>query len=403
MIIAQTLQTVLPNQKILTSPKNFNGELWFLVSLLDIQQFSPSVSSFWWLFVRAVQYWLFGKGKEYDVFVGEYGIDMVGEMKQLIDVVAPDIAIVTRIDAVHGMQMGGVEQIAEEKGLLVAHAKDIVYLNTDDYRVVAMAQRSLTDIFRYGSSSEATHSIDEVTYHREWSAVESHAVYYVGDKQYDIASTVYTDSEHYYVSVGLSIAWLLASRLHIDVSLPERLHYNLQPWRCRFLGWINDSMLLDSSYNAAPASMQMMLHFTGMISKELFSDKKLFLVLWEMRELGESTQKHHEALAVWIEEIQPDLILLVGNDTTYTYDLLKKEREVALFTSARLAGDYLRKYLESNSALVLFKWSQNTVYLEEAVKLVLQNNSDREFLGRQEEWWMKRKEEFFADNVSALE
>jgi hypothetical protein len=38
-------------------------------------------------------------------------------------------------------------------------------------------------------------------------------------------------------------------------------------------------MLLDSSYNAAPASMQMMLHFTGMISKELFSDKKLFLVL----------------------------------------------------------------------------------------------------------------------------
>jgi UDP-N-acetylmuramyl pentapeptide synthase len=74
-----------------------------------------------------------------------------------------------------------------------------------------------------------------------------------------------------------------------------------------------------------------------------------------MRELGESTQKHHEALAVWIEEIQPDLILLVGNDTTYTYDLLKKEREVALFTSARLAGDYLRKYLESNSALVLFK------------------------------------------------
>jgi UDP-N-acetylmuramoyl-tripeptide--D-alanyl-D-alanine ligase len=110
---------------------------------------------------------LFGKGKEYDVFVGEYGIDMVGEMKQLIDVVAPDIAIVTRIDAVHGMQMGGVEQIAEEKGLLVAHAKDIVYLNTDDYRVVAMAQRSLTDIFRYGSSSEATHSIDEVTYHRE--------------------------------------------------------------------------------------------------------------------------------------------------------------------------------------------------------------------------------------------
>jgi UDP-N-acetylmuramyl pentapeptide synthase len=31
---------------------------------------------------------------------------MPGEMKQLTDVVAPDAAIVTRIDAVHGMQIG---------------------------------------------------------------------------------------------------------------------------------------------------------------------------------------------------------------------------------------------------------------------------------------------------------
>jgi hypothetical protein len=69
---------------------------------------------------------------------------------------------------------------------------------------------------------------------------------------------------------------------------------------------------------------------------------------------------------------------------------------VHMFRSSRDAGKLLSDYLSENSSFVLFKWSQNTIYLEEAVKMVLENVSDEQFLGRQEWWWMKRKEKFFS-------
>jgi hypothetical protein len=42
-----------------------------------------------------------------------------------------------------------------------------VYLNTDDHYVAAMAERSNTDILRYGAADTATHRIDDVSYHKE--------------------------------------------------------------------------------------------------------------------------------------------------------------------------------------------------------------------------------------------
>lgn len=82
--------------------------------MLDVQTFSPSVSSFVRLLWRAV-YCAMGGGERYDVFVGEYGIDTPGEMQQLTSVMRPDIAIVTRVDAVHGEQLGDAGHIAWEK------------------------------------------------------------------------------------------------------------------------------------------------------------------------------------------------------------------------------------------------------------------------------------------------
>lgn len=43
MIIYQTLQKVLPEQRIYTSPKNFNGELGMSLSIFQIENWTPSV------------------------------------------------------------------------------------------------------------------------------------------------------------------------------------------------------------------------------------------------------------------------------------------------------------------------------------------------------------------------
>ena len=39
--------------------------------------------------------------------------------------------------------------------------------------------------------------------------------------------------------------------------------------------------------------------------------------------------------------------------------------------------------------IILFKWSQNTIFLEEAIKEVLKNKEDEKELVRQESYWKK--------------
>ena len=41
--------------------------------------------------------------------------------------------------------------------------------------------------------------------------------------------------------------------------------------------------------------------------------------------------------------------------------------------------------------LIVFKGSQNTIFLEESVKQLLENPADATKLPRQGNWWMKKK------------
>ncbi|MFC4426146.1 UDP-N-acetylmuramoyl-tripeptide--D-alanyl-D-alanine ligase [Deinococcus navajonensis] len=58
--------------------------------------------------------------------VVEMGIDRVGEMAELVDLVRPDIGVVTSIGPAHLEQLGSVENIAREKGGIFQAARGLV-------------------------------------------------------------------------------------------------------------------------------------------------------------------------------------------------------------------------------------------------------------------------------------
>ena len=51
--------------------------------------------------------------------------------------------------------------------------------------------------------------------------------------------------------------------------------------------------------------------------------------------------------------------------------------------------DFLKR--SDEKWIILFKGSQNTIFLEEAVEQVLVNKEDAKRLTRQSEWWMQKK------------
>jgi hypothetical protein len=54
----------------------------------------------------------------------------------------------------------------------------------------------------------------------------------------------------------------------------------------------------------------------------------------------------------------------------------------------------LNEKSDKNPVILVFKWSQNTIFLEEAVKHFLKNKQDEELLTRQSEFRMKKKSEY---------
>jgi UDP-N-acetylmuramyl pentapeptide synthase len=127
------------------------------------------------------------------------------------------------------------------------------------------------------------------------------------------------------------------------------------------------------------------------------------VLIGDMRELGDQAGTEHAKVQEAIKGVA-DHIYAVGPLTKqYVIDPLNqsepKPEHIHWFANALEAGNYLKDNLPAN-ALVLAKGSQNTIYLEEAVKLLLANPQDAVRLCRQDKVWQKIKSRYFAQQTS---
>jgi UDP-N-acetylmuramyl pentapeptide synthase len=218
-----------------------------------------------------------------------------------------------------------------------------------------------------------------------------------------INSNIIWKENMWYIWVSLTILDILNFKFYQKSFLSDnqwkeiKLDLTLQAWRFTILEWIEDSILIDSSYNAAPQSMQKTIENTYNFKNQLFTDHKIILAIWDMRELGEFTESEHRRLA-WISSQVADYIILVGKNTCkYTTDELNKiwfdNNKIFWFINSEKAWIKIKDLLsESNEKfIILFKWSQNTIFIEESIKQVLKNKSDIEKLPRQSKFWIWEK------------
>lgn len=383
MIIAQVLKQVQNRQVVSTSPKNFNSELGIIFSIFEITDYSPSISSLGkniWIILKK----LFFAKKPYDILVLEYGIDAPGDMKYLTSVVQPDYGIFTKLDFVHAQFFNTKEEIWEEKRILLDTAKQKIYLwNFDEY---------LTKIFdEYLQNKQFFPQVENSHFSKKENKIFSEFVF----ENKTITANIFGQENLEYIALALQIAldmWIELSQESYDFVLEN------QPGRFHILEWIKGNILIDSSYNAAPASMKKMIENTFALQKSLFSDYKVFLVLGDMRELWEISAAKHLELNDSV--IFADGIYCIGKEIQPLYQALgvqQFEWEKNIFTKANIAGQQLKSFLENTDQkyVILFKWSQNTIFTEEALKEVLLNKKDVKNLVRQSSDWIEKKEKFF--------
>lgn len=385
MIITQVLKQVQTEKVISTSPKNFNSELWIVFSIFEITEYTPNIGSLIKnIFIVLSK--LFTSKNPYDILVLEYGIDAPGDMTYLTSIVKPDYGIFTKLDFVHAQFFETKEQIGEEKRILLDSSKEKIYLwNKDEY---------LEKIFQeYLQHKQFFPEVLTPHFHKENNIITSEFIF--EDK--NIRANIFGQENLEYIALACQLArdmWMNISEDNYEFSLEN------QAGRFNILEWIKGNILIDSSYNAAPASMIKMIQNTFELQKSLFPDYKIFLVLWDMRELGEISPVKHLELNDYI--IEADGIYCIWEEIMPLHEAITVqsfEWELNLFKKSNEAWKSLKKYLENTDEkyVILFKWSQNTIFTEEALKEVLLNKSDEKILVRQSKDWLDKKNKFFTN------
>jgi UDP-N-acetylmuramoyl-tripeptide--D-alanyl-D-alanine ligase len=162
--------------------------------------------------------------------------------------------------------------------------------------------------------------------------------------------------------------------------------------RLQHLKGINNSTLIDDTYNASPeatrAALEMLYRYQA--------PQKIAL-LGNMNELGKYSEVEHAKIGKFCDAEQLDWVITLGPDANkYLAPAAQaKGCQVKTFDTPYEAGEFIKSVVK-NKAIVLLKGSQNRVFAEETVKKLLANPADSNKLVRQTPEWQKIKNKAFG-------
>lgn len=373
MIVSWTLKKFLKDKEIYTSPKNYNSEIGLVCSIFRIENYNPNPFFLFFLLVKIFFKAIFS-GKKYDILVLEYWVDKPNDMDFLLKIARPNISIFTKLDFIHVANFKNQEELGLEKSKLIFWAKDTVFLNKEDIFQLKIYSEVETEKYFYNEQKPYFDYISE-----EWKIFSK-----IKYKDFSFKTNLLWLENMIYLELSLKIL----ESLDYDFSANEKnifLDFEVQNWRFSIFDWVFDSILIDSSYNSWPESMKAMIKNAVSLRKNLFSDYENIFVLGDMREIWENSEEKHKELFDFASKYWQ--IFSVWKETWNHF-----WKHLWNFKYSRQAGQILKNFLEENKEkkyVILFKWSQNTIFLEEAIKEVLKNESDKKFLVRQEKYWKK--------------
>jgi UDP-N-acetylmuramyl pentapeptide synthase len=379
--------------RVRTPYKNYNNEFGLPLAILG--EHSPGRDAWGWLKLL-VKAWRKDDMPEYLVL--EYGADAPGDIQRLTEIARPDIAIITAVSPVHVSNYPNLEALVDEKASLgeaVDHG-GLVILNGDDVRVAGMRDRFKAPVQTYSLSHGDAYATDiRLEFPKEDSFdvgevfVITRATLHVGHQTAELVlQNCCTTS---LVSACLAAVAVAA---HLDVPLPEAtaaLSKELQPvnGRLRPLPGIKGSLILDDSYNAAPASVMAGLDALAQFTPGEERDRRI-AVLGDMAELGSLSESEHRTVGEKVATCA-DLFVAVGPNMRLAMEAAEAagmdRDKLEWFKDSGEAGRYLDRVIQKGD-VVFVKGSQSQ-RMEKAVKDILAEPSRAaELLVRQEDKWL---------------
>lgn len=366
---------------------NYNGEWWLAFAVLQVRSGGQSPRAWWVAFLSAL--WTLIRPNYPHILVLEYGVDHIGEMDIQTQIVEPDIALFTKLSPSHIAWFGTAEKYFDEKKKLLRrkYKKTFAIGNWDDTH-----QSDFVCQLWYGRDSRRSDLVfSDIVEHPD--GLEGEFAYKWNS--YHVVSPI-LGAHHMEL---LAWAFLVAGEMGIPpldtISFLRHIHLPRARWN--LLKWLHDSLVIDGTYNGWFDPIVAGVEMLARLAKT--EGRKTIALLGDMRELGALERDRHEELWQKLRTFDIDHYIFVGAVSCEVIQPLVDDnwREKTFFTlDSRVAGEYIRAVLagDPDKYLLFAKGSQNTIYLEEALKYFI---FPEEYLKlvRQEDLYVKKKWDFY--------
>ncbi len=377
LAIARTLQA---SQAVIYQDGNYNDRLTVPLVLFGHRQ--PGLFNLWaWVKILGDIRRQLRRPYRYSIAVLELGTDAPGQLEAFA-YLRPDILVITAIAAEHMEFFGDLDAVAREELTPVEFSKKII-LNDDD---IDQNHRPTGKYLTYGLSKTA--------------GIYCSARHPIGPSRQSL--TIQTSADRLSVETSLlgdQGAKAALAAVAVADSLgwsPGAIKRGLQaiepvPGRMRVLSGKHGAVIIDDSYNASPIAVRAALNVLYQTEA-----KHKIAILGSMNELGSQSAEEHRQIGLACDSSQLDWVVTIG--------ALAKQQlapsaqaagcRVKSFADPYQAGHFVAELLNKDT-VVLAKGSQNGVFAEEAVKLLLKNSDDARLLVRQSTDWLGKKQKQF--------
>ncbi len=371
--------------------KSFNSEIGVPLTILGLEnawgnplKWAENILKGAWVYIWKQSYpeWL----------VLEIGADHPGDIESITKWITPDIVVVTRIPEVpvHVEYFKDGNSLVEEKAFLLKALRDdgIAILNADDENILALGKYVKGTVIHYAMQNSATIQADKygLMYDGDYLAGMQFRILYDSNVIPVVLKGVVGVHHVYPVLASACIGLALKMPL---VKLTESFAKHEYPrGRMNVLRGINDSVIIDDTYNSSPTALE----FALKTLKDVLARGRKIAVLGDMLELGSYSVSAHKEAGKLAKDCA-DVVITVGvrardfKDSAIEVGMSKKS--VWSFSTSSEAGEFLKEFVKEGD-VVLVKGSQS-MRMEKAVSVILEDKENIEkLLIRQEMEWQNR-------------
>jgi len=290
------------------------------------------------------------------IFVAEMGMDRQGEISETTKLFPPDFAVLTTINHVHVEKLGSMKNLVKAKGEILERIKTngVAIINSENKHTKSLGQKHSGKVIWFDSTPLLNYPAN---FQDEFSIRNA------------------------------NVCTILARLFGMtDTQVIDALqNFRLPKGRLNILEGANDAIIIDDTYNANPESVRYALET---LAKK--TGKRKVAILGDMRELGKFSNKDHAEIGKYINSLNLDLFIGVGNLAQVICQNVNNTQTKVLWTEnsetfSKLFEDKLLKLQEGD--VILVKGSQGQ-RMEKIVKLLLRNPQDaHKLLVRQDARW----------------